>query len=439
MITLSPSQQDVVDSFPLFLMNDEKEMIISGFAGSGKSFLVKYLADMGEKQQKLVKILDPNIPRRKLFFTATTNKAAAVLKDMIHRPVCTIHSLLGLKVVNNYKTGKQQLSQKTKVADLRHSIVFIDESSMINEELLMMIRKAVSRFIDCKVVFIGDEYQLPPVMEDICPVFKSKNNVFFLKEIQRQVADSPIIQLSAQYRAVLDDHTKNWPEIPHDGQNIIHHTNKVPFFAEIKKCYLQTHAADDYKVIAWSNNRVRLYNEWIRKLQGATLPFHVGETMISNKPLIDGDDAVLAPTDSMQFIKGVTDDTVDGIRGYQIELYGHIKTFFQPASWVEANKLSKQYAKDKLWPNYFEITQNWIDLRPIHASTVHKAQGSTYNTVFIDLNNIGANTRWREVARLVYVAITRASNTVHVYGDLCLNYNKKPPVNLLESFNANCL
>jgi ATP-dependent exoDNAse (exonuclease V) beta subunit len=54
--------------------------------------------------------------------------------------------------------------------------------------------------------------------------------------------------------------------------------------------------------------------------------------------------------------------------------------------------------------------------------------------VFVDLNNIGQNTRWQEVARLVYVAITRASDKIHVFGELCMNYNKQPPVNLMEGF-----
>ena len=108
-IILSKSQQRVIDNFPNFLLNDDSEMTISGFAGSGKSFMVQYLADMGEKQQKLVKFLDPNIQHRIMHFTATTNKAAAVLKHMLKREVTTIHRKLGLKVKNDYKTGKAHL------------------------------------------------------------------------------------------------------------------------------------------------------------------------------------------------------------------------------------------------------------------------------------------------------------------------------------------
>ena len=440
MIKLSPSQLLVVEEFPEFLSNDDPEMTISGFAGSGKSFLVEYLAEAVDKQQKLLKVIDPTMHKLNIFFTATTNKAAAVLAEMLQDSnVSTIHKLMGLVVQNDYKTGKQILVEKSRITNLNNSILFIDESSMINLELLEMIHKAQQKFANCKIVFIGDAYQLPPVLETVCPVFnKNAQNVFFLNEIQRQVADNPIIQLSAQYRAVLDDHTKNWPEIPEDGKHIFHYTKKHDFFDKIKAAYIQEHRINQYKIVAWSNNRVRSYNRWIRKLQGMTAPFQIGETMVSNKPLFHKG-LIMAPTDTLHKIVGLKEHTIDAVSGYKIKLlgFGDIE-FFQPISWPEASALAKHYAKEaKLtrdWKPYFKVTQEWADLRPVHASTVHKAQGSTYDEVFVDLNNIGTNTRWQEVARLVYVAITRASDKVHIFGNLCMNYNKQPSQDFMEAF-----
>lgn len=442
MITLSPSQQHVVEEFPEFLCNEEKEMTISGFAGSGKSFLVKYLADVPEKQQKLIRIVDDSIPMRRVHFTATTNKAAAVLRSMLgDRPVQTIHKLLGLVVYPDFKTGKQVLKHKDRqTTNLDHSIIFIDEASMINEELLAAIRKAQSRYRDCKVIFIGDSYQLPPVKENVCPVFDpNASNVFFLKEIQRQVADSPIIQLSAEYRNVLDNPTVDWPTIPHDGQNIFHYKQKEPFFDAIEAAYTQNHAVDAYKVVAWSNRRVNAYNSWIRKLHGMTDPFHIGEIMITNKPLIASDGKIVASTDTFHIIEDLVPHTIMDIDGFWVYLEGFPQErFFQPTHWNQANALIKELKRigkeEGEWGDYFKVTQEWADLRPIHASTVHKSQGSTYEEVFVDLNNIGTNTHWQEVARLVYVAITRASSRVHIFGELCMNYNKEIPENMMEGF-----
>lgn len=441
-LKLSDSQQAVVDHFPHFLMDeDATEMTIAGFAGSGKTFLVAYLAEINDKIQKFVRVMDQDISRRKLYFTATTNKAANVLEKMLGVEARTIHSLLALRVRNNYKTGRTELvpNERGQRENLNHSIVFVDEASMINRDLLSAIRKAQKDWKDCKVVFIGDEYQLPPVKEDVCAVFQDGEHTVRLKEIQRQVAHNPIIQLSAKYRECLDDHNLKWPEIPHDGDYIVYHEDKHTFFDAIKDRFTEPNAdPDQYRVLAWSNNRVREYNDWIRGLRG--LPPHLspGECVATNRPLLAGDDKVIAQTDSLHYVRRVEPTIVDGIKGLNVWLEGVGPSFFQPWDWKEAQALAAQYKKDakqtKNWQPYFTIIQHWADLRPIHASTVHKAQGSTYGEVFVDLNNIGKNNNWREAARLTYVAITRSSHRVHIYGQLQERYNRGPAVDLMGPF-----
>jgi exodeoxyribonuclease-5 len=435
-IIFSPSQQAVVNAFPGFLMDDTKEFTITGFAGSGKTFIVQYLADMTAKHEELIMLIDPTVPHRQCLFTATTNKAAAVLQEMLQQEVTTIHSLLGLTVVNNYKTGKVTLTKKHSGKPLRNTVLFIDEASMINAELLRIIREDTKSIPGCKVVYIGDSYQLPPVMEDVCPVFQERPNTHFLNEIQRQVEGSPIIQLSAQYREVLDNHELDWPNVP-TNTAITHYDNKRTFFDAIEKRFKESHEPNDYKVVAWSNKRVRDYNTWIRTFSGFTELYECGEVIVTNKPLfVDG--SIVAATDSMHIIRSSSPAVVDDIQGYQIELIGIAGDFFQPTDWEQADALSKVYAKEakktRQWQPYFAIKQDWSDLRPIHASTVHKAQGSTYKEVFVDLSNIGKNNKWREVARLVYVAITRASDHVHIFGAITGNYNKQPIVDLMEPF-----
>lgn len=439
MITLSNSQQDVVEGFTAFLLDDDqKEMVITGAAGTGKSFLVKYLAETAHKQIALVNVLEPNRSPFYLHFTATTNKATDVLRSMVGGDVPTIHSLLGLRVHNDIRTGKTELRQKGEIEDLNEAIVFVDEASMVNQELLNWIRRAQADFVNCKFVYIGDSYQLPPVKEEICAVFSSKKtSVFTLKEIQRQVAGSPIITLSTKYRDSLDDHTLEWPIISNDNGTIIMHDKKETFFEAIKQAYTQPHEANDYKVIAWSNDRVREYNKWIRRLRGMKGQFAVGEVVVTNKPLMRRK-SIVAPTDTMHTILDVSSTTVEGVRGYDIQLAPSGVTFFQPADWNDTKPLLKKHVKEAKqtnnWAAYFHIKESWVDLRPIHASTVHKAQGSTYREVFVDLGNIGKNNKWREVARLAYVAITRASTRVHVFGTLHNRYTKKPLINLLEGF-----
>ena len=88
---LNSSQQEVVDYFATFLVNDEKELIIDAPAGYGKSYLVKHLVTEvftnyleGFKQLKVE-------PKYKVaILTATTNKASDSLSTASGLPSCTI-------------------------------------------------------------------------------------------------------------------------------------------------------------------------------------------------------------------------------------------------------------------------------------------------------------------------------------------------------------
>lgn len=434
-ITLSASQDTLVNEFPAFLLSDDKELTISGFAGSGKTFLVRYLTDMAPAQQKMVQLLDPKIQPRKFFYTATTNKAAEVLRGTLNRETSTIHSLLGLRVINDYKTGKQSLKPgRDGCKNLSHSIIFIDEASMINADLLDKIRKSTSRFADCKIVFIGDTYQLPPVKENVCPVFAHpKGEVYFLNEIQRQAADHPIIQLSAKYRAMLDDETLSWPEIPSDGKFIQTYADKTEYFDVLRTAFRNTHKPNDLKIVAWSNKRVRQYNTWIRNLLGYGTALEPGEAVTTTKPLFQGRQ-IVAPTDYCLTVREVKPGIEQDINGHWLSFTELPGSFFQPVNWNQANALLKAYAKDKDWGPYFALKEDWIDVRAIHASTVHKSQGSTYREVFVDLEDIGRCTHWRDVVRLLYVGITRASHRVHIYGNITTNHTKTPTMDLMGEF-----
>lgn len=54
----------------------------------------------------------------------------------------------------------------------------------------------------------------------------------------------------------------------------------------------------------------------------------------------------------------------------------------------------------------------------MYASTVNKSQGSTYDTVYIDLNDIGKCRDKDQVRRMLYVAVSRARHKVVFTGDI---------------------
>jgi len=443
---LSPSQQTVVDAFPGFLLSKDTEMTISGPAGTGKTFLVQYLTIMAPAQQKLVQLLDPSISTRSFTYTATTNKAAEVLRGILSQPTSTIHSTLGLRVQNDYRTGKQVLVSHSPPEPLAHTVIFVDEASMINDQLAGSIRDAIKKWEDCKLVFIGDKYQLPPVKEDVCSVFRpGAPNVHELIEIQRQAKDSPIISLATQYRNLLDRPSETWPTIVPDQKSIFQYHDKETYVHALKEAYSAPHEADDVRIVAWSNKRVNAYNDWVRqKILGHHDRYVPGDLVTTNKPLFTKN-RMIAPTDFCVEIGSVTPghDHIGEISmdGWWIEFrnftglnFQNPPSVFQPKDWVRVTALQKALAKDKNWGPYFTIKDNWADLRPIHANTVHKAQGSTYRKVFVDMSDIGRNTRWRDLVRMIYVAITRASHEVHIYGDISVSHKVRKAEDTLEAF-----
>jgi hypothetical protein len=172
------------------------------------------------------------------------------------------------------------------------------------------------------------------------------------------------------------------------------------------------------RILAWTNERVQQYNKHIRSYLNLPEKFQAGEAVITNE-YITGTRSYHKSVDSWVRITRVMPDPVIqyGIVGYMVELDG-VHVGFLPDDHKKTKDLLKKLAKEKECKKYFEIKETWLDLRPIYASSVHKAQGSTYETVFLDLFDIGQNWNATDVARLLYVGFTRASKKVVCYGYL---------------------
>lgn len=475
---LSPSQQEAAEAFQEFLLDPNKhEMCISGFAGSGKTYLTMKLVELVEWTVKLDKMLDGPESKKSvtravtIYMTATTNKAVGVLKEQfaqhylnLSKPIqaMTIHSLLGLRVDNNHHTGETKLVATGDRLPLVDSVIFIDEASMVDDELLGIIRDVCrdtnkslpSKGRFCKLVFIGDSYQLPPVGKSTTPVFTPARNLSQLREIQRQSANNPIIQLSAQYRNVLDHPDAPWPDLKRweDNKAIFLYDSHPEFLKEISKAYLSpagnAELLTDMKILAWTNNSVQRYNAYVRHLLNYQEDFQVGDLLVSNKPLIASGKNMVLDTDAIYTLRGKVDHSIPlklpktviaaltpeqqtmynqatgvfEVYGYLLQLSNGARVF-QPSNWGIVNMIMKQLASVRAWPMYFQLKEQWADLRPGYALTCHKSQGSTYDQVFIDLDDIGRNTKWYEVIRLIYVSITRARYSVHLFGDVGQRYH----------------
>jgi hypothetical protein len=71
----------------------------------------------------------------------------------------------------------------------------------------------------------------------------------------------------------------------------------------------------------------------------------------------------------------------------------------------------------EFWAFYYEqLIDKFADITYGYSMTVHKSQGSTYERVFVDMEDIiKRNPKERESFQCLYTAVTRASKEIHVY------------------------
>lgn len=417
-VTLTKDQKEAVKFFKEFIADPEqKEMILTGSPGTGKSFLINYFSNKVLKPYlDLQQSLDEYALAPSIFFTATTNKAAAVLSEFLQRPCETIHSFLGLKVNEDYETGEMTLKRSPNSFVQENKIIFIDECSMINKALWDYIHQLT---YECKIIYVGDKYQLGPVKEGISPVFKHNLPTIELTTPVRN-ADSPaLMELCEQFKETVRTGVfKPIKTVP----GVIDWYDADAFEKEVQNCFKESLL--NQRLVAYSNRCVIGYNSYILNYRHTT-EFTVGENYVVASAHRDQDHKYL-PVETECIISrlGPEDDIF-----YQNYVFrGHraiIKTkslgsyeVVIAKDYLEVVGALKAYAKSKDWRNYFKLKEFILDLRPRDACTTHKAQGSTLDTVFVDLSDISRCTIKEETARLLYVAFSRAKKRIVLCGKL---------------------
>lgn len=410
-ITLTTDQQNALTAFEAFLDDpDEKAFVLRGYSGCGKSTLVNVLIDCIIKYDKMAQLVQPSYEPRNVELTATTNKAAENLFQITQTPACTIHSFLNLRVITDPRSGKTQLSAK-QARQRSNYLIFIDEASYIDSYLLKIIFDLTP---NSKLVFIGDPAQLIPVGSKNAVVFASPFTGAALTSVVRQAANNPIINLSTRFRDTVNS-GKFFSFTP-DNNHIQHLSQSAFEQAVIAEFSRPDWKFNDSKILAWTNNRVVEYNRMINQHVRGDPHFLVGDYAICNQYIGNGRTAI--KTDQLVQITTIEPDTDRFDVPGNIVLVNNNFTAFQPKSRQDKVARLKKAQKDKQFPVIAEIETGWFDLRAAYACTVNKAQGSTFDRVFIDLNDIARCRNADQLARMLYVAVSRARHQVIMTGDL---------------------
>ena len=409
-ITLTAGQQNAYEHFASFVTDPtQKVLVIEGYSGTGKSTLVKTLIERLPGLMEVARLLQPSLMNRTVVLTATTNKACEALSNLSGMSVATIHSFLELRVETNYKTMQTKLIPRTRNIKEDY-LILIDEASYIDKELLGYI---FNRTKDCKVVFIGDPSQLLTVGCWKAPVFCAGFPTVRLNEVMRH--GGPILDMATAFRGTVE--TGNWPRFNPDG-DVIRYVNRNDFEDAILAEFTRPDwKHNDSKVLAWTNKCVIRYNHAISDHVTGTPEFQPGDYGVVNR-FLNMQGGVSLKTDETVVVTHVGPLTTEhGVLGNYLELNGRINVFMpkNPALKKAAIKEAHDQGQYQL---VAYMDNNWIDLRAAYASTINKAQGSTYGTVFIDLDDIKRCNSGDQIARMMYVGVSRASKRVWLTGDL---------------------
>lgn len=385
--------------------------VLSGGAGCGKTFCMREVVSRC-KHSKV-----------KLAFTAPTNKAAKVLRSIVGE-AGTIYSLLGLRIDKSGEL-KQLVSSKAPI-DLSHlDVIFIDEASMVNRHLFSLLEgKAVSHGL--KIVFMGDRAQLPPVGEPQSPIWAHKLPSVNLTKVMRH--DNQILTLATHIRLQSESLTPsvNLANDNSDGQGVWKMT-KLAFKKDIYEAACAGAFADgsQAKVVAWRNVKVAEYNNLIRSaiFGGAAIEgeYLVGDRVVATAPCMKGEDILLA-TDDEAIVEGVLTClhpldiryTVSELQ-CRTEANKVIRLLVLHPSSAEKFKSDSEKlafeakANGKLWKRFWDHKELFHEVKYAYALTAHRAQGSTYENVWVDYQDVLLNRNRKEAFQCLYVACTRPS------------------------------
>jgi ATP-dependent exoDNAse (exonuclease V) alpha subunit len=212
---------------------------------------------------------------------APTGRAAKVLSNYTDKQALTIH-----KKIYYRKPESSEGLAFTLQQNLHTDTIFIvDESSMISNSgglnssgmfgggsLLDDLIAYVFNGNNCKLLFIGDTAQLPPVGIDVSPAldidflkasYSFQLDWFELTEVVRQAVDSGVLTNATIIRNQIKNNAGSKPHFLLDGFKDIVRLNGDELEDAINSAY-STYGAEETMVICRSNKRANIFNQQIR-------------------------------------------------------------------------------------------------------------------------------------------------------------------------------
>ena len=474
---LTNDQQALLTELEYFLEEGHAPIfLLKGYAGTGKSFIMtgvtQYLSWLGKE----------------FVIIAPTGKAAKVIANKTKFKAKTIHRVI-YKFFENDEEPKDEIQNRQSETisylhdnhDEPDSVYIVDESSMISDKFSISrdigkfgsgyLLQDLLEYIDIKnnprrkVIFIGDNAQLPPINNAYSPalnehllgvVYKLQCQSFELTEVVRQKAESGVMKNAQALRDALEFEDFIDFEFDVSSQDVYRLPRSSFLDKYFELCEENVENTDNLTIIARSNSKVYEYICDIRaRLFYPAAPIQVNEKVMctnnfqtANNFISNGEfgrinkilsevecryievqerlpSGVLVTPVELQFIDLEIEFKDDYGKPYLLQekvllnlmyepiprltgvLYQALRADFNRRFYTHYKPQGEEYKEAKRNDPYL----NFLHLKFGYAITCHKSQGSEWQHVFVDTYHFGdkiKDYRW------LYTAITRTSDKLHI-------------------------
>lgn len=470
---INPLYQELIDVFPFEPTHEQvvamnrlatfvsdpagrKVFLLKGYAGTGKTLIISTLVQTLARHHKRVVLMAP------------TGRAAKVFSNTSGFPACTIHKKI-YRQKSLLDAGSFQLDRNMH----EHTLFLVDEASMISNEglsgamfgtgrLLDDLISYVFSGVDCRLLMLGDQAQLPPVGEHESPGLSARLltgynlevSEFCLENVMRQEQESGILFNATVLRNfTIDAAFGSGFRFKLEGFKDVVKISGNELIETLNSCYSRD-GIDETMVLCRSNKRAIVYNNGIRNTildredelcRGDSVMivknnYYWTERLVAeegadsyvNLPsfIANGDIAVIRRVRRQRELYGFRfEDAVLSFPDYddlEMDVTLLLDTLHSEAPSLtheESEKLFNNVMEDYVEiPNRKEKMKklrenphfNALQIKYAYAVTCHKAQGGQWKNIFIDQGYVTPEMQDEDYYRWLYTALTRATQTVYL-------------------------
>lgn len=470
--SFTKDQEVAIDGIIDFIaekFNPNKYIVgLTGPGGTGKTFVTNYIIKHCKYAPSVIKCTSP------------THKACRIFSASINgKEVNTIQSTFGFRLdmkLEDFDPINPRFSPISKPKLDNIKLLIIDEASMLPSKLVVYINKTCKE-LNIKIIYIGDDYQLSPVKENRSIAFTTCFKLYRLEEIIRQAANNPIINLLNIIRDDIKHKSFNFLNyvVKHRGEINYNEESKgyaicntTMFNQLINSSFTDenyTKNIDMYRIVAYTNICVSSWNNYIRNLIIEDAHKNIitkNDLIMSYETIVDDFNSPIITNSEEYIINDIVDfvDTDYQFKGFLIKFqlvnggsitnplfiidsrdkFTVLRYYQIVQELINAAKVANGGQRASKWKEYYSFKKKYLiatnivsrtgtilysrDLDYGFAISAHKSQGSTYDTVFVDLNDMIYNkdgiiySNKEDMLRRIYVACSRAkSNLILCYGN----------------------